>query len=146
MIAEEIAANKRKLDMQIEQVVQQLSSADEDSLVHRVQKAGDGLVIAYTYPNRPPVYLYALPWSRGWSVFVTNDDAAGVYSWRDVPKKYRHLQAALHTPRGTVGPHHVHPNRIVHAILELVKPLDKLNRTRIRRANRLEYATDTDDS
>jgi hypothetical protein len=146
----EIADSKRRTDEMFAQVVQELSNDPDSSLVHHVQKAGDGIVIPYvpTGQSRPPIYLFALPWSRGVSVFVTNDPAAGVYGWRAAPRKYKHLQAALHTPRGTVGPYHVHPNRIVAAIRELVKPLDKLRATRQRRAERLaalDYATAADD-
>lgn len=146
--ADEIAANKRRTDEMFAQVVQELSNDPDSSLVHHVQKAGDGIVIPYTPPNKPPVYLFALPWSRGVSVFVTNDPGSGAYSWRNVPKKYRHLQAALHTPRGTVGPYHVHPNRIVAAIRELIAPINKLRATRQRREERLaalEYDTAADD-
>jgi hypothetical protein len=54
----------------------------------------------------------------------------------------------LHTPRGTVGPYHVHPNRIVAAIRELIAPINKLRATRQRREERLaalEYDTAADD-
>lgn len=151
MTADEIATSKRRTDELFTKVVQELSNDPDSSLVHHVQKAGDGIVIPYVPadPRHTPIYLFALPWSRGVSIFVTNDPAAGVYGWRAAPKKYRHLQAALHTPRGTVGPYHVHPNRIVAAIRELVKPIDKLRATRQRRAERLaalDYATNDNDA
>jgi hypothetical protein len=148
MTTDEIADDKRRTDELFAKVVQELSNDPDSSLVHQVQKAGDGIVIPYI-PDNPayaPVYLFALPWSRGVSIFVTTDSGAGVYSWRDVPKKYRHLQAALFTPRGTTGPYRVHPNRIVTAIRELVKPLNKLRSARQRRAERLaalDYADAT---
>lgn len=134
---DEAAESARKTQDLFAKVVQELSNDPDSSLTHSVQRAGDGIVIPYAPANRAPIYLFVLPWSRGISIFVTNDPAAGPYSWRSSPRKYRHLQAALYTPRGTAGPWRVHPNRIVSVIREFIRPIDKLRATRQRRAERL---------
>lgn len=60
--------------------------------------------------------VYVLPWSRGWSIFVSEKLGLGVYNWRDVEPVYKHMQRPLYAPRYSTGSYHVPVTSIVEAV------------------------------
>lgn len=120
-------------------VVQLLSLAPNDSLAHTVTlTSNNGLRVALQDAHRPTLYAYALPWSRGWSIFMSTDPEAASFSWRDVPANLAKWSRALHAPRDRPGPHYVKPEVIAQNLMVLVEHLDTL---RARRTHKRERRT-----
>ena len=123
------------LDIQAK-VVQLLSLQPDTSLAHNVQatqypKGGLVVHLPPTRPSHTDIYAYCLPWSRGWSIFVSTDPAAGSYSWREVTNPlYKVMQYPVYAPRNRPGPHLVAPHRIAEAF---VRAIDNLNTIKARR-------------
>ena len=130
----------------INTVVSMLSLQPADSPAHNVEVYREGLRIPVTLtpttPDSEPVklYVYALPWSRGWSVFTTTADhePVGAHSWRDVPYKYKGMQRAIYNPRYRLGPWNTAPSRITDEVIYLLNILDRLNQARQKRLAKLQ--------
>lgn len=102
-------------------IVAILSLQPEDSPAHLVEAYSKGLRIPVSRPSYSPrVYLYVLPWSRGWSVFVSSDPAPGAYSWRDTPAAFVPLQRVLYGRRNTVGPEQVPAKAVAGAVIDIL--------------------------
>jgi hypothetical protein len=122
----------------VDAIVSLLSIQPPDSPVHDVTQYLDGFYIPFNLIRRPPnppeqLYVYILPWSRGWSIFTDDHPNEGCYNWRDVPQRLKGLQQPIYNPRDTLGPHQVSAERIVTAILDILDKLDRLNRARLNR-------------
>lgn len=76
------------------------------------------------------VFVYALPWSRGLSVFTTADVNAGVYNWRDCELVYRGLQRPFYCERGTAGSWNIPPVDVAQAVTKFVGNLQTLSKAR----------------
>ncbi len=77
-----------------------------------------GIVIAHNYSNKDrvlvrvycaewpvpyvPVFIHVVPWSRGWSMFVSNDQDTPDY--RHAPAWYSYLSTSVPNKRGVIGP------------------------------------------
>lgn len=137
---EQVEARERLTRAAVDNIISILSLQPDTSPVHQVEPFGDGLRVPIKLPKLPisshetdTVYVYALPWSRGWSVFVTPDTNAGPYSWRDVPRAYQGLGGGLYGPDNRTGPWRVPPHRVAASILYAVDRLDRLAKARIAR-------------
>lgn len=115
---DEIAAYRREYKIQIEQhveqIIQLLSLQPPNSPVHNVEPYRDGIRIPVILSDDLTVYVYALPWARGWSIFTTPDaDNVYSFSWREVNLKWRSYQMPCYNPRDKLGPWHCTPAQIV---------------------------------
>jgi hypothetical protein len=147
----------------VDQVVAMLSLQPPSSPCHNVTALYAGLYVPVSlFPNHH-IYVYAHPWSRGWSIFAdeaprpTPPDQVilpGAHSWRHVSKQYMGLQRPLYCPRDKTGPWHVPPEQIVEAIIDItdhLARLDRIRRARFRKkywyfANSLERKEDNNDA
>lgn len=94
----------------------------------------DGLIVRmHVFPFDEHIYVYALPWSRGWSIFVSDQDGMGCYDWRNVKAKYKGLQRPLYCPKDTVGPWRVNGPDIADAVLDMTNKIEKLHNARLIR-------------
>lgn len=121
---------KEQTQLHTARIVQLLSLQDENSPVHLVEYYRDGMRIPVTYPGAElTVYVYVLPWSRGWSIFTSPDTEAYSFSWRDVTHSYRNLQMPVYNPRDTIGPWHTSAEAIANATTYTVgRVLSRLKR------------------
>jgi len=144
----------------IDECIALLAMQPPTSPVHNVETWLDGFRVPVPCGHEL-MHIYALPWSRGWSIFTElaqnayttawfkKDEAThvaapaiGAFSWRYVPRRLQGLQRPLYAPKDPVthngvGPHNVAPTDIVAAVLAICEPitrLDKLRRARARAA------------
>lgn len=112
-----------------DKVLAMLALAPHTSLAHTATPTSSppgGIII--TVPastERTALYIYCLPWARGWSIFVSPYPGENAYGWRDVPPKYADLQSPLYTPRNKTGPYNVAPTRIARALVQLIRKLEQ---------------------
>jgi hypothetical protein len=112
-------------------IVQQLSIKDEGSPVHNVEAYRDGLRVPVNISNRT-VYIYCLPWARGWSIFTTPDrDDVYSFSWRYVNLMWRKFQMPVYCPRDVNGPWNCTPIQVASAFEYVV--MSVVSRERRRR-------------
>lgn len=104
------------------------------NVLHGAEPYRDGVRIPVPIYGRPVVYVYAIPWSRGWAVFASESTLVGSYSWREQPKRYVGLQNPVYCPRGVVGPWNVAISKLESAVRLTVEPLRKLDNARRKRA------------
>lgn len=139
----EIERETALISDQTADLVQMLSlSVTDTSLIQQIesyQHRGLRLPIILEGDTEPTLYIYALTWSRGWSVFISNDPHAGVYSWRDVPNNFRAYSIPIYTPRDTTGAWRCDTEEILSAILRCVDRLEKYNNN--RKSGLAAYAT-----
>lgn len=76
------------------------------------------------------LYIHAVPWSRGYSVYVHTLQEVTAMDWRDVDAKYRGLQTSLYAPRGRVGAWHVPNEQIIGKMIDFVNILAKFERVK----------------
>lgn len=126
----------------VDAIVSLLSIQPPDSPVHNVTQYHDGFYIPFNLIRRPPslpeqLNIYAMPWSRGWSIFTMPAPTDGFFfgpnMWRYAPAWLKGLQRPIYNPRGTLGPHQVSAERIVTAVLDILDKLEHLNRARLNR-------------
>jgi len=120
-IARERQQYRANIEAHLELIVQNLSLQDDTSPVHNVEKYRDGLRIPVTLSQDRTVYVYCLPWARGWSIFTT-PAADDVYSftWREVNLKWRGFQMPVYNPRDRNGPWHCTPEQITASLIWVV--------------------------
>jgi hypothetical protein len=95
---------KLRVEQHCTDIVQQLTLREDDSPVHRVEAYRDGLRVPINIADRT-VYVYCLPWARGWSIFTTLDhNEVYSFSWRYVNLMWRKFQMPVYCPRDMNGP------------------------------------------
>lgn len=143
----DVLAQQELLRANTDKIISVLSLQPDTSSVHKVEKYLDGLRIPVALLSYKPygankrtstVYVYALPWARGWSVFTSAQESVGAYSWRDVPRKYHHLQCAIYNPRGAIGPHRTSAMSVANAIIYLVNRRDRAQQGRPRATKNIQ--------
>jgi hypothetical protein len=104
-IAREQRYYKSKVAAHVEAIIANLSLQHEDSPVHNVEAYRDGLRIPVNFSGDRVLYVYCLPWARGWSIF-TSPDTQDIYSfsWRHVNVKWASFQQPIYCPRDVLGP------------------------------------------
>ena len=130
---------KTNVEAHIERIIANLSLQHEDSPIHNVEKYRDGIRVPVTFSTDRIVYVYCLPWARGWSIFTT-PDAEDVYSfsWREVNVKWRSYQMPVYNPRDMNGPWHCTPAQIAASLVWVVNRVathEKRRRAQIKRGN-----------
>lgn len=93
----------------------------------------DGARIKLDIGSKKLVYVYVLPWSRGWSLFADYDPNAGVYSWRMVDSHFKHLSSPVYAPAGVTGAWHVPAPMVAASVAWILKALLKLRMARFKR-------------
>jgi hypothetical protein len=93
--------------------------------------------------NDLSVYVYCLPWSRGWSVFTsTQSKGMAVFSWRNAPLPWSRYQMPCYNPRDTNGPWHTSPEQIAAALEYITRRLtERGKRRRLALASRKKGPT-----
>lgn len=84
-------------------------------------------------------YVHVLPWSRGWSIFVSDREDEGAYDWRNVKKEFAGLQRPLYCPRNRPGPEYVPTSALIAVTVELTQNLIKLSQARFNRARKKHW-------
>jgi hypothetical protein len=119
----------------VEKIVQLLSLQPEDSPVHNVEAYRDGLRVP-VYLTNLTVYVYCLPWARGWSIFTSQHaDDMFSFSWRTIVERWRPYQLPVYCPRDTWGPYNCSPEQVAAAFeytVRRVKNIDKRRRAALR--------------
>jgi hypothetical protein len=137
---DDIRAASEEYKLRVEQhctdIVQQLTLKDDDSPVHNVESYRDGLRVPVTIADRT-VYVYCLPWARGWSIFTTpaSDDIYS-FSWRYVNLMWRTFQMPVYCPRDVNGPWNCTPIQIAAAfdwIVRRVASREKRRRSALKK-------------
>lgn len=85
------------------------------------------------------VYVHAMPWSRGWSIFADDRPDCGAYDWRNVKAKYQGLSRPVYCPKGTSGAWRVDKSAIVDAIMSIVDRFVRLSNARRKRYNKQHW-------
>ena len=124
------------VDEHTAKLVQQLSLYPEDSPVHTVEKYGDGVRVPVYLSGDLVIYVYCLPWQRGWAIFASPlDQDVAVFSWRTVPQRWRSFQMPVYNPRDQLGPWNTPIQQIAPAleyIVRRVASIDKRRRAQLR--------------
>lgn len=136
---EEVIRNEQRVAALTNDIVSRLSLQPPESPVHNVEVHGTGLRIPLSVFPDKVYYIYALPWSRGWSVFTSPYPNEGAHSWRTVPQNLKGLQKPLYGPRSTVGAWHVGAEAIVDGILHITSTLQKLDRAKRKRFDKKHW-------
>lgn len=104
-----------------ERVVQRLSLLGEGSSAHTVAPYRDGLRVTLSRPAPlAPLYAYALPWARGWTVFTSDRTDVTNQSW------HRNCGYSLRVsnPRDLVGPENVNIKALTDAFIDAIDHLE----------------------
>lgn len=117
------------LSSHVTEVVALLSLQPQDSPVHNVEAYHDGIRVPVQLTDLT-VYVYCLPWARGWSIFASPDANVAIYDWRFQTKKWRCFQMPVYSPRYLTGPHSCSPCQIVAALVYITRRLSDLERRR----------------
>lgn len=114
-------APQRPLACVLARVVQVLSLSGESSVAHSVEAYRDGLRVTLNR-NEPlaPIYAYALPWARGWTVFVSDDDAATNRDWHNCEGYSQRVS----NPRNVNGPENVNADLLANAFVDAIDYLE----------------------
>lgn len=73
------------------------------------------------------LYVYAVPWARGWSVFVDDREPKEVPTWNTVKDIYKGLQRPIHCERGKSGCWTIPPSTVAKAAMELLDNIHAMN-------------------
>lgn len=114
----------------VEDILQLLHLRPPESPVHSVETYRDGVRIPIQLTGLK-VYVYVLPWARGWTIFTTPQDNAACPDWRFVPKKWSAFQRPVYNPRHSVGPWHSNPIVIANAVEYLAGRVAQIERRRV---------------
>jgi hypothetical protein len=102
-------------------VVQVLALQAESSPAHTVEAHRDGLRVRLDRPAPlAPVYAYALPWSRGWTVFTSTNDAATNQDWHN----HAGFSQRVSNPRNVTGPQNVDIGKLINAFIDAIDYLE----------------------
>ena len=101
-----------------ERVVQLLSLADPNGIAHNVEPYGQGLRVTLTRSEpHPTMYAYALPWARGWTVFVSDEANATNHDWHHAATGY---SCGVPNERGVVGPENVNADKLADKFIDAI--------------------------
>ena len=105
-----------------EKLVQSLSLAPEGSIAHSVARHRDGLRVMLDRGDcELPVYAYALPWARGWSVFVTHHPDATSHTWHNYATGF---SQSVPNPRNVTGPQNVDIDKLSSSLIDAIDYLE----------------------
>jgi hypothetical protein len=112
---------KANVQQSVTDIIQLLSLQPNTSPAHKVEAYRDGVRIPVNFTSDRVLYVYCLPWARGWSIFTTPDtDDVYSFSWREVNLKWRSYQMPVYNPRDMNGPWHCTPQQITAALMWVV--------------------------
>jgi len=117
----------------VERIVQLLSLQPPEHPVHNVEAYHDGVRVPVPLSSDLTVYVYCLPWTRGWSVFTSQHSIDQFsFSWRTITEPWRTYQMPVYCPRDIHGPWNCSPEQIAASLEYTVRRL--MDRGKRRRA------------
>jgi hypothetical protein len=124
---------KASVEAHVTRIVQLLSLQPPQSPAHNVEAYHDGIRIPVTLSSNLMVYIYCLPWARGWSIFTSpHSQDQYSFSWRTITEPWRTYQMPVYCPRDTWGPWNCTPEQITASLVYIMHRL--ADRSKRRRA------------
>lgn len=116
------------------------------TLLHGLQAQGfqafthyDGVMVLVKLWDGTTAALYALPWSRGWSIFTSRDRAAPKNGYANVEPELRPFQRKLYAPAHTTGPWRVPADTIMHSLRDMYMTLFTTGDKQLREFDRKHW-------
>lgn len=130
-----------KIALHVERIITELQALNVP--IEDIEKHRDGVRIKVpALPWHPTtVYIYAFPWSRGWSIYASPQHDAYCHNWSNAGHKFRDFQHPLYVDRDLTGAHNIAPSRIaVKMALTRHDLWDRIEGAKVRNANKMVRA------